>query len=466
MKTELESAEILSVFEDESDAYAYLVRGVSVWRLLRAPIGYALQDLPLAVPQRGFFSLFFATVRSLKSILRWRSQEIRYVVKSYTSALCVRGQPGSKDMYFEELLDQVPGGVRLVSANIPAKKMSITHARPSLDCTAIHIFGALLAYIAPLREGNEMYTRLAREIELLLGVKDFSAKRIRRIFSSFWWQSRLFERLLNKLSPQTVIISDSGERAMIAACRRCGVHLIELQHGVFTKNDPDCLPANVLIRADEAALLLPDVLALHGEYWVSRHHDTAMGRLARLRPVGSAAIDWYRAERERRSYSRLDCLDLVLTTQGLARDSLIRFLTIFLAGTLQPFRLSIKLHPVFDTSAEPYVTAFRADSRVRVLPWDHSQNTYQLLVDADLHLSIASASHFDAIALGCPTVILNLAGSDVVEDVVSSGHALYAETPLDLIAIVDGREWIKLEQNSSEMFFRSGFVANMSELIQ
>jgi hypothetical protein len=103
---------------------------------------------------------------------------------------------------------------------------------------------------------------------------------------------------------------------------------------------------------------------------------------------------------------------------------------------------------------------------VRVLPWDHSQNTYQLLVDADLHLSIASASHFDAIALGCPTVILNLAGSDVVEDVVSSGHALYAETPLDLIAIVDGREWIKLEQNSSEMFFRSGFVANMSELIQ
>lgn len=466
MKTELEAASMLAAFEAQCEAYTFRVRGVSIWRLLRTPVGYALQDLPLSSPPLGLFNVFITTIRSLIAIVRLRPQTFRYVVKSYTSALSVKGELGWTDVYFDELLDHVPGGIRLTTKNTPVKKTMSSVLSSSLDCTAIHALGAVMAYLSPIKEGDPMFNRLATELDLHLGVRGFSAQRIRRLFSSFWWQSRMFEWLLSRLSPQTVIISDSGERAMIAACRRCGVRLIELQHGVFTQNDPDCLPVAALIQADENALLLPDILALHGDYWVARHRETAMGQSGRLRAVGVAVIDRYRAERERQFHSDSNCLELVLTTQGLAREELICFLRDFLRGTIQPFRLSIKLHPVFDLSPDPYIAAFKADPRVRVLLDEGEQNTYQLIAHADLHISIASASHFDAIGIGCPTVVLNLAGSNVVEDLAATGCALYAETPSDLIAIVQGRDWTRLKENSPEMYFRRDFVTNMSQLIR
>lgn len=465
MKSESEAAAILAEFEDQCGAYELAVRGVSVWRLIRAPVGYALQDLPFSVPPLPLAELFAASLRSLRDLLRRPPRTVRYVVKSYASALRVSGEFGCEDVYFEQLLRRVPGGVRLSSLNVAGEGRQYHPTTASLDCTLIPVLGAVMARLLPVRDGAEVFARLGQELEGRLGLREFSAQRISRMFSSFWWQSRLFEWLLGRLSPLTVVTADSGERAVVAACRRRGIRLVEMQHGVFTADDPDCLPAAALGRADENALLLPDVLALYGDYWVVRHDNTAMGRLGRLRAVGAAVIDRYREVHGVQYRSNPDCPRLVVTSQGLDRDALIRFLADFLASYPAPCELYIKLHPAYDRSPRPYAEALGTDPRVRILMGSEEPNTFELIARADLHLSIASACHFDAVGIGCPTVVLGLAGHEVVYDLVRAGNALFAETPADLAAMVQGRCWTQFARIAPESFFRSGFVENMSELI-
>lgn len=465
MKSESEAAAILAEFEDRCGAYELTVRGLSVWRLIRAPVGYALQDLPFSVPPLPWAELFVASVRSLRDMLRRPPRTVRYVVKSYASALRVSGESGHEDVYFEQLLRREPGGIRLSSLNAAGRKAVYKGPVASLDCTLIPVLGALMARILPVRDGADVFVRLSAELESRLGIREFSARRIGRVFSSFWWQSRLFEWLLGRLSPRTVIVADTGERAVVAACRRRGIRLVEMQHGVFTQDDPDCLPATALGRADENSLLMPDVLALYGDYWVSRHADTAMGRAGRLHAVGAAVIDRYRKMHGAQYRPDPDCPRLVVTSQGLDRDALIRFLAGFLSLYPASCRLCIKLHPAYDPSPHPYAEVLGADPRVRILMGNEEPGTFELIARADLHVSIASACHFDAVGIGCPTVVLGLAGHEVVYDLVRAGHALFAETPADLAAMVQGRCWTPLARVSSEDFFRSGFVENMSELI-
>jgi hypothetical protein len=465
MKSESETAEILAEFEDQCGAYELTVRGISVWRLIRAPVGYVLQDLPFSVPPLPLVDLFAASVRSMWDIWRLSPQDVRYVVKSYASALRVNGVHGFEDVYFEQLLRKEPGGVWLGSLNAAGKGRKYPVATASLDCTLIPILGVITARILPLREGAEVFTRLSKELQGRLGVSEFSAQRISHMFSSFWWQSRLFEWLLVRLAPQAVITADSGERAVIAACRRRGIRLVEMQHGVFTPHDPDCLPAVALQIADEKMLLLPDALALYGDYWVARHKNTAMGQAGRLHAVGAAIIDRYREIRGSQFRSDPAFPRLVVTSQGLDRDALIRFLADFLKRYSAPCVLCVKLHPAYDLSLHPYTRTLGADPRVQIFSGSEEPNTFELIASADLHLSIASACHFDALGIGCPTAVLGLAGHEVVFDLAETGNALFADTPADLAAMVQGRCWTRLAGVTPENFFRSGFVENMSELI-
>lgn len=467
MTVELEIANSFAEFETFHEPYTIQVRGVSLWPLLRVAVGYAMQKLPLSLAALTRSQLIIASARSMGSIA-WRpAVAADYMVKSYASSLRIKGVHGYEDVYFEELLKTRPKGIRMQSLNAPGYA-GRNHAlgTASIDCTAIHTVGATLGRLFPVQDGKDAYAKLSTLITEHLGVAGFSGDHIAFVFGSFWWQARLFKRLLWSSSVKTVIAADSEERALAFACLRLGIRFVELQHGVLNPLDPLCLPATALRQANADALLLPDALALYGDYWAQRHAITAMGELGRIFAVGSSTIDRFRKQRATGFQAHPECPRLVVTTQGLDRDALITFLADFLALYAGACILTIKLHPAYDRSAEPYAQTLGTDPRVEVVLGDAEPNTYELIARADLHISIASACHFDALGIGTPTAVLNLRGSDAVQDLVNSGDALFANAAADLAAIVAQRSWGIVSAAVSSRYFKQGNLSNILQLVQ
>ena len=469
MTAESEIAALFAKFEATHEPYKIQVRGVSLWPLLRVSVGYAIQELPLSLTSLTRFQLIIATARSACDVLFNRKLVADYVVKSYASSLRIKGKgaQGYEDVYFEELLKSKAGGLRLHSLNAPGYS-NRRHGQQvvSVDCTAILTLGSALGRIFPIYDGNDAYETLASLIGRHLGVAEFSAQRIARVFASFWWQAWLYKKLLRSSKTKSVIAADSEERALAFACCGLGIQFIELQHGVLNPNDPLCLPAAALDQTTEQALLLPDALALYGDYWTTRHAHTAMGKLGRVFSVGSSTIDRYFANRVSNFQADLRCPKLVVTTQGLDRSALIAFLASFLEMYKGNCEISIKLHPAYDRSIEPYTKVLGADPRVSIISGDGEPNTYELIARSDLHISIASACHFDALGIGTPTVVLNLIGSDVVQDIVESGDAVYVKSPMELVALVTQMSWNKIPQTVSNKYFKQGFLKNILHLMQ
>lgn len=467
MKNESETAAILNEFEGRNDVYALIVGGMSVWRLVRGSVGYAIQDLPLSGPRLSRIELLSASLVSVWQLGRLKISESRgYLVKSYASALRLKQGDRYGDVYFESLLEQLPRGVRMHALNAGGYARR-THqpSAPDLDCTAVRVLGGVLARLLPRSDQNHEFSRLSNLIVAELGQEGFTPRWIARFYSSIWWQSRVYEWILKKVRPRVVIAADTSERALIAACRRQGIRFIELQHGVFNPEDPDCLPAAALDRCGHDALLLPDAMAVFGDYWREAHSGTAMGRIGRLHVVGSNAVDRFRRMRQEHFVTDPDCPRLLVTTQGMDRDSLVAFLLDFLKQCDRRFVLQIKLHPIYDKSPEPYVEAFAHDPRVLVLSGTSDPDTFPLIAVADLHISIASACHFDALGIGVPTVVIPLAGHEVVLGLVERGDALLAHAPAELAAIVTQRAWGRVEKGVSDHYFKGGFVDHLSSLM-
>ena len=264
-KGEADIARELERFETGHRAFELSVRGVSPWRLVRFPVGLAMQAITLDRPrlmQREFFVAFLRSLRDLWCFPR----QVRYIVKSYSSALRLPKGGAYEDIYFERFLECVPGGVRMYFLNAPGYSGRATAAAVrSVDATAINIIGSVLARLFPVRSGDDVFDRLGALIESHLRVPGFPARQLRRMFSSFWWQSRIYGFLLARSGARTVLVADPGERALLSACRRQGVRFVELQHGIFNPDDFDSLPRSALEGVGAAALLLPDAVALYGE---------------------------------------------------------------------------------------------------------------------------------------------------------------------------------------------------------
>lgn len=465
MLSEAEANDRLRRFEDEVGAFAFLVDGISAWRLIRFPVALALQGIALSAPRLSRSVLFAHVWRSLRDMLRSRGGYV-YAVKSYVSAQRFQGYGGSEDIYFNTLLKEIPGGVYLYTLNTASGTFSPWLDRVAAsNTTGIQVLARLLALLFPRREGAAACVRLAALIEEHLGIRDFSAKRILRMTSALHWQACLYRWLLGRLGVQWVLAADTGERALLKACRDQGLSFAEVQHGIYTADHPDALSAAAALGdCPSAALLLPDRLALYGEYWAARQASTLAARDGGIALVGSAIVDWARGLRDTWQPDP-QRPKLVVTAQGFDKGALAGFLAGFLDAYKGDCDLIVRLHPAYSCGAEDYAELAGRERRLQVQSGITQPNTYQLIAEADLHLSIASACHFDALAIGTPTGVICLDGWQLVGSLVAENRAMGFFDPMDLATAVQKRSWRPAEPMAGEYYCQPNFVANVSRLL-
>jgi hypothetical protein len=395
-----------------------------------------------------------------------RRKKAKYGVISYPVALRVPDDDGRyADFYYQDILDEVPGGIRLLHGPISRGDKKTRKGVLNLDLSLIYLLAAVLARILPVKSDSGAYARLAGMISANFPMDGMDALSLARWFSAFWWRSKLKGMFFRALGLKTVLVINSSEYSIVRAAISSGIKAVELQHGIYTENHPDILSNDVVLKYGREALFLPDVIGLYGGYWVDLLRPAYAGTNVRVVPVGNSICDWARGERARRYVENRSSVTILVTTQGVQQKELIEFIKSSLSAVTSKISFIVKLHPSYDKDKMLYLSGFEDDGRVQVIAGNEPPATFDLLAMVDLHASIASACHYDALMLGVPTIVVGLPGSELMVPLIENGGAVMASDPGSMTRIISDQEWIMPSEADQEHYCRSDFIKNIKREI-
>jgi hypothetical protein len=464
-RSEAEVASILEEFERRRDVFRLTVDGISLWRLLRFEISFTMQNLGLARPSISTAEMIASFFCAIRQFLVAPSG-YEYLGATMSSALRMFDERGWHDIYFDPVIDEISGGAKMlyVDARGFEENARCAFRRPVFNDTSVVALSAVLGLIFRTRGNGATFRRLSELIVSDLGLTEFTPQRIRRKYSVLKWRVRLYRLILRRLRPRCVLVPNSGQFALFMAANSLGIPFVEMQHGIFSENHPDSLPANAL-DYDRGSMLLPDLLTVYGSYWVDRLRDSALGALGRIRAVGAPLIESNRALRQRRFLPNSVKPILTLTSQGIGVEHVADFVAAFLKLYSGQLQFNIRLHPGYEAGASHYDARFLDDDRVNLWPGNSKPDTFEMIAMSDLHLSVSSACHFEALGIGTPTGILALPGHELVLDLAERGDAILIGSPESLAALVNSRSWGVVPSSTSDHYFRRDHIANMRAVL-
>lgn len=452
---------MLAEFERKRDPWRIRLDGWAIWALLRWAVGMGLARLPLSAPRHGLrrgrrLALAFGDVAGW-----FRLRPSRVLVQSYSSALLEEENGRAKDIWFDDLLARLDSAVKIEQINNTSFLERRQHALRPADLTTELVNASCSALLRIHRPVGAR--KAARDLVEALGA-EFGAEApdesfVAPILEAFQLRRRLWASVLSRIAPRVLLVADPGEFGLIAAARARGAVVVEVQHGIVDRYNPSySWPATA--TPHRSALAIPDRLFTHGEHWrdeLAVHGFWGDG----LHIVGNPRVDLYRSTRANRRPSATRTL--VFTSQGVAVERVADLLA-ECARTAQGrggLEIFVKLHPVYDSDPRAYTERLAAFPNVHVLGGNELPSTLSLLASADLHASISSATHYDALALGVPTVVLPLPGHETVAPLVAAGHATLVADGVALCTLATGAVLPSVERGVSERYCRPGAVENM-----
>lgn len=453
--------EKLFALERRHDFFSYRIDGWSAWRVMRNPVYWLVAALPLRKRERRVhirvFQAVLGTLGLLWVLIVGSRREL--LVKTCRSALRAKRGDKYEDLYFDSLLHRGHSYIKLEEINSPDFEVQAAAARWPADVNSVvfTFWGRILGWLFPARAMpfcEFVAERLQSDLQIAVDPRWLLMR-----VSTVVWQARIYGALLARVRPHAVLVADTGEFGLRLAAHRANIRFIELQHGVFNAAQPDAIP--LWAEGSAAELVLPDVLATRGTYWVEKLATTRQGRDHAV-AVGDAMTDSARARRAARVCDGQ--VRLVLTSQGLDTERLVAWIGELArsAPSSLDWHLLIKLHPIYDTSPEKF-DPLKSEARIKIISGAEQPNVFDLLADGDLHLTIASACHFDAGAIGVRSVIIPLDGHELLTDTVDGRLFYRAVAPKDVWEILASPP--AFDPAEPDRFSASGYVDNLAALL-
>jgi hypothetical protein len=384
----------------------------------------------------------------------------RHLVKTYTSGLIEQSGGSYADVWFDEVMTAAGSTFKIECANNPnfADRSRQAKVRRTMSSSSLDLASAILSRRPATPDVLAAVQTVNQALREGLGISIDERAATCRLWR-FSAAKRVYVALLRRVRPAFVLVVDHpSEFGLVAAAKERGSVVLELQHGIVDRSHPS-YAWTAYARPHRATMPLPDRLLLYGEHWQQELDQGFWNNDAR--PVGSPRIDrWRRAEITRSD----DVCTVLFTTQGLDIPGVTAFLQSFLRSLNDRtrVRLIIKLHPIYDLDPKPYRNALSMfPDRVEILAGHQGASTFDWLRRAHLHISVASGSHYEAIGLGVPTVILPFDPYEVVMPLHRAGHALFAPTPEDLAKLVNSWRDLRVPENVSDYYFTLDARANI-----
>lgn len=457
--TDREAVERLNELEESERLFDVRVGEWCAWPLLKTEVMMKLTGLQLkshGKPPSSRWRVGMALLDASRLVMTDRRDVL---IKTGTATLLDRSDGKYKDFLFDDL------ALSLESVNKIETVIDESHverrAHSLVPATLTSCLPEVLAGIAWRASPGTRQEAAARRFSSVLRQRlglvdctpDWASIRLRHFDAT----RRAYAMILRRMCGRVLLVGDPGEFGAVAAARGLGLHTVELQHGLLNAYHPGYAwagaPQDVWSRIPVA-----EKLFAFGQYWMDALAEIPFWS-NRVEVAGSLRMDAYRDLRRAKPRGQRVIL---FTTQGIDATRAIAFLKE--ARSKQRERntlLVIKLHPAFESSKDEYLEAFRDDSGVNVQLASEGPTTLEWLARVDLHLSISSFCHYEACALGVPTVVLPLRTSESINPMVAAKHAIRAESSDELARLLDGAIPAESVAAGADYYFQRGAVSRM-----
>jgi len=273
-------------------------------------------------------------------------------------------------------------------------------------------------------------------------VEDLSLRRVRL---------PLYERVIDRVEPNVAFLTAAynGRETFVEACRRCGVPVVELQHGVLNRYHMGYSFPN------RQKHVFPDYFFGFGEYWA----EVADLPLPddRFYAVGYPFLE----HRSRSVENRRDSDDLLVISQPEVGKSLASFALELTSRDNFDDEIFFKLHPKeFDGAEKRY--AGLVNSGITLVREDPT--LYELFGRCGDQVGVNSTALYEGLSFDLHTCVLDASGSLAMAYLVDEGFATEISTVDDFVA---ARRSISSESSEfdASYFFESNPIARFETAV-
>lgn len=456
-------------FETHHDLFRFKRGDWCVWPLFRFRLSLAFYQLPLSQRKRPglghFLRLFCRDILALFTL-----SPAPCVAVSFSSARADRVNGKAKDIFFDDIGGLLPGFFKIEKPNNPRfffKKNEVV-SQSQFSGVLFRILAMGYSFWPFHGTTKRMADALRQLIRQEMAVEFLSSSQIYRRIQMFHAQRVLYAWLFRRLKSKVLLSADGyGDFDFFAAAKQCGMATIELQHG-FVDRFHCGYSWGGNACAHHAAMPVADTIFSFGETWRAELESGGFWR-GKVRVIGNVWLDQYRAKREgfvRKAADSEVCV--VVTTQGIDTPGVIQFFqeTLRSVHGKKNIKLIIKLHPILETSATEYAVLREEFENVEVFLGSEFPSTPELISNADLHCTISSTCHYDALALGVPTVILPLNSYEIVLNLEAEGYAKLVQSPKALAQMLLNLNERQVDPDKINRMYQRNALENMRKALK
>jgi len=449
----------------------YKLDGWSVWPILRFRTWQELRNLPRANLEEFHISLLPRIITlALGDILSFSNlPRAEFVVLGSTRNVRSFGNSTKRDLYFDDLILRLGNVFKIDQFSyiglVGCRKKSLIPG--DVTSSLPWLLRQFASKTRLPRNVDIMANQYSRVLKLHLNIPNMTSRLVAHYLYKFIWEKRAYSWLFKRVQPSYLLLVDAyGNHGIVAAARETGVKVIELQHGAFDRYSPG-YAWSVADKPYKEIMPLPNRVFVYGDYWRDELLALGFWQPEEVISVGSPQIDRYRnLSNNKRNLDNV--CRIILTTQGIDIPQLVEF-TLQLLNVADfsglTVHIDIKLHPM-ESSKDNYVNLLGSRPNVRIILANEDPSTYDLLSQADLHLSIYSTCHYESLGLGVPTIILPFSGHNFVGHLHNSGYAYLVRDPKDVITYIKDNQRRDVPYEVSQRFFKRGALRNMLAILK
>lgn len=301
----------------------------------------------------------------------------------------------------------------------------------------------------PIIQGESILKDLLNELKVEIEVEDLLKK---------FWAQYLFSKWAFSFykTKQLFLITPYTNLARILAAKHLNIKVTEFQHGLISAKHNAYCPEKF-----HETQFLPDKILTFGENEVKILKETQYGSSENIVPIGSFYIDWLNRNHsiENSASEKIKCC---FTAQDVHIEPTITFLNKLVTEmpnielTFVPRKLPIE---------EYYQKGL--DSKILV---NNSLDTYQTMVQSDFHLTMYSTCATESLALGTPSLLINIEGlaeTHFGELAKENPFIEIIETADDAIKAIQTLSNYKAEEvkQSISFYFAANFKENLTKAL-
>ena len=401
-------------FESEYDLNKFIIDGLWYYPLIKMTIYFELagQNLKNNKNKRNK-SIYSNVFKQFLKAMYWKINSERLHFSKYLfvdSALTRRqGEDGvDENMYFDPIINKL-GYKNSLFVEYPNNEFNhtakISHYNiyfPDFDIFKIFLKARFRKkkLIVNKKPVQDLYDYFEVHFD-----PDFINDRLNKFFLF----KNLFEKMLNKVRPEIILLVDGydyKQMALIYAAKKLGIPTVEMQHGLISRTHMGYMYKNIVSHQ-----LFADYLFTFGDFFTRLIQSHSMvWQNNHIVSTGFPYIEMIK-QKPVRLPTRLVRLAnrfkiIYVTSQWTVRDELKKFI-IELAKKLDPdFMIFYKIHPG-EKEIENFYKPFLRYKNIELIS-DKSINSLELMKVAFVHSTVYSTSYFESVFFELPNIFIDV----------------------------------------------------------